>query len=282
MIRLREGLGFETVGDIRVFLREDGLTGSERKEIRFWAGSADEGPESDLFDGLRVKAPGLKLLPGLLPRLGARPGQVCLEVGAGQGWASLVLKRAVPGVSVHVSELSAAALLSAAKWEGLMGVRLDGKWACSSRDLPFADGQFDLLFTYEAFHHLGVAGDFSAALGEMVRVRKPGGRIVLLREPSAPAYLRRWQRRRVNRMRQVRLHADVDEDVLVLARLERDVRALGLVCDVAFDTDWAFQDVSLAGVLRSALVRACPPLGRLVPCGVHVTIAAPGAGGTGA
>jgi SAM-dependent methyltransferase len=277
---LKDGVRLETVGDIRVYLAEGDLTDSDRKEIRFWRDSREEGPAADLFDSLRVKAPGLKAFEGLIPRLAVRPGMVCLEAGAGQAWPSLMLKRAVPGIVAHASELSVAALSSTAKWEGLIGQRLDGKWACSSRNLPFASEQFDRVFTYEAFHHFGVGGDFAPALRELLRVLRPDGRLVLLREPSAPGFLRDWQYRRLNRLRKVVGGADVDEDAVVPGRLADVARGLGARLEVAYETGWAFLDVGLVGVLGKAVVRAIPAVGRFVPCAVSLTIEkTPGAPG---
>ena len=271
-VRLKDGVRIEVVEDIRVSLVDSGLTESDRKEIRFWSASPAEGPGSDLFDNLLVKAPELKMFERLLPRLDIRPGMRCLEVGAGQAWTSAMLKRAVPGAVIHASELSVAALRSAAKWEALLGQRLNGKWACSSRDLPFASGQFDRVFTYEAFHHFGVSGDFEPALREMLRVLRPGGRLVLLREPSAPGFLRDWQFRRLNRHRKVVGGADVDEDAIVPSWLAEVARGLGARLEVAYETEWAFLDVGLVGVLGKAIVRAIPALGRVVPCAVSLTI----------
>jgi len=271
-LRLKDGVRLDTVGDVRVYLTEGDLTDSDRKEIRFWQDSPEEGPEADLFESIRVKASGVKVFESLISRLAVRPGMVCLEVGAGQAWPSLMLKRAVPGIVAHASELSVAALSSSSKWEGLLGQRLDGKWACSSRDLPFASGQFDRVFTYEAFHHFGVSGDFEPALRELLRVLRPGGRLVLLREPSAPGFLRDWQFRRLNRHRKVVGGADVDEDAIVPSWLAEVARGLGARLEVAYETEWAFLDVGLVGVLGKAIVRAIPALGRVVPCAVSLTI----------
>jgi hypothetical protein len=53
-----------------------------------------------------------------------------------------------------------------------------------------------------------------------LRVLRPGGRLVLLSEPTAPAWLRDWSHRKLNRLRKG-TGADVDEDCLVLSQLRR-------------------------------------------------------------
>ena len=277
MVELRPDIRLEESEDIHVFVADAELSDSDRKELRFWQ-TSPEGPGGTFYESIRVKGPELPLFEAQIPRIGLRPGLCCLEVGAGQAWAALMLKRAVPGAVVHACELSADALRVAAHWERAMGVGLDGKWAASSRNLPFAAAQFDRVFAFQAFHHFGRQGDFSAPLGEMLRVLKLGGRLLLLCEPSAPGFLLERVRRGNNRTRQVTLGADVDEDVLVPGRLEALARAQGADVRIEFDTSWAFRDLSLKVVLIFALVRAFPWLGRLTATGIHATLTKPAAG----
>jgi SAM-dependent methyltransferase len=49
----------------------------------------------------------------------------------------------------------------------------------SGTDLPFEDGSFDLVFTVAVLHHVADPGDVHKTLTEMVRVARPGGRIVV-------------------------------------------------------------------------------------------------------
>ncbi len=53
------------------------------------------------------------------------------------------------------------------------GVRGDGA------ELPFADGEFDLVTTIAALHHIAEPAAVAATLKEMVRVTRPDGRIVV-------------------------------------------------------------------------------------------------------
>ncbi len=47
------------------------------------------------------------------------------------------------------------------------------------RDLPFADESFDVILSHWAVHNIADAAGRDAAIGEMVRVLRPGGSIVL-------------------------------------------------------------------------------------------------------
>lgn len=49
----------------------------------------------------------------------------------------------------------------------------------SGTALPFADGRFDLVLTVATLHHIADPGDVRRTLGEMVRVTRPGGRILV-------------------------------------------------------------------------------------------------------
>jgi SAM-dependent methyltransferase len=49
----------------------------------------------------------------------------------------------------------------------------------SGTRLPFEDGSFDLVLTVAVLHHVADAGDVRDTLREMVRVARPGGRILV-------------------------------------------------------------------------------------------------------
>ena len=49
----------------------------------------------------------------------------------------------------------------------------------SGTELPFADGSFDLVLTVAALHHIADAGAVRRTLEEMVRVARPGGRVLV-------------------------------------------------------------------------------------------------------
>jgi ubiquinone/menaquinone biosynthesis C-methylase UbiE len=269
--RLREGVMVQMIEGVSVWLDESALPLADRKELTFWSEEPAYRSSSEFWDNLRVKAAELRVFQSLIPELEISPGHRVLELGAGQGWASAMLKREFPSCQMHAAELSAEALMSSGKWESLFGSRLDGRWACQAQRTPFADAQFDRVFTFAAFHHFVIGGRGREALTEALRLVKPGGRLVLLYEPCAPPWFERRIRAKLNRMRLAN-GANVEEDVLVLPRITRWARALGARTLIHFDTELRFRDISRAGGMRNVAVRILPFLGHLVPVGANITI----------
>jgi SAM-dependent methyltransferase len=93
-----------------------------------------------------------------------------LEAGCGCGYLALAL-----GERMHVTGVDASArALAYCRRRGLRRlVRAD------VQALPFADGGFDAVVSVDLLYHREVADD-AAALAELGRVCRPGGRVVLL------------------------------------------------------------------------------------------------------
>jgi SAM-dependent methyltransferase len=138
-------------------------------------------------------------------------------MGSAHGWAGTLLKNEYPNSYVVISDLVADSLQFSYKYGNLLGIQVDERWAFNSRDIPFQEETFDRIFTFAAFH-FGDNGDYTNALEQMIRVLKPGGKILLLYEPYSPGYLYKFAFKRANR----RKHIDgVDEDVLLAAKLKK-------------------------------------------------------------
>lgn len=58
---------------------------------------------------------------------------------------------------------------------------------CCAEELPFLDNSFDIVFSRLAFHHFT---DVTAVFSEMVRVLKPGGKLVMIDMEAADKMLR--------------------------------------------------------------------------------------------
>ena len=105
----------------------------------------------------------------LLQTANPQPGQRLLDVGCGNGAAPIhvakTLGLAVTGVDVDAEQIETAA----ATGKGQAAVRFV---AADATSLPFADGEFDLVYTNKTTHHIR---DWQRALAEMTRVLTPGG-----------------------------------------------------------------------------------------------------------
>jgi demethylmenaquinone methyltransferase/2-methoxy-6-polyprenyl-1,4-benzoquinol methylase len=90
-----------------------------------------------------------------------------LDGGGGTGRASWPLRRLVGGVVVSDT---CPEMLARARRKGML--------AAGSRvgELPFADGRFDRVLVVDALHHFA---DPAQAIGDLVRVLRPGGRLVI-------------------------------------------------------------------------------------------------------
>lgn len=101
-----------------------------------------------------------------------RPGQRYLDVGTGNGKAAIDMavnhRLEVTGIDIDREQVR----LAQAAADGIQNVQfmtLDG------RDLPFADGAFDIVSAFKVTHHIA---DWQEAVEEMIRVLRVGGYFV--------------------------------------------------------------------------------------------------------
>lgn len=104
-------------------------------------------------------------LKRLLDLAAVAPGEEVLDVACGPGIVARALRDR--GASVTAIDLTPAMLREAAA-SGARLLRAD------ALRLPFRDASFDLVLCRNSFHHFP---DAAAALGEMARVLRPGGRL---------------------------------------------------------------------------------------------------------
>ena len=111
---------------------------------------------------------------------GGWPYRKALEIGAGTGFFSLNLRQAGVLDEVHVTDISPGMVAAAERNANLLGFDIEGCVA-DAELLPYDDATFDLVVGHAVIHHLP---DVEKAFREMVRVLRPGGRVVICGEPT--------------------------------------------------------------------------------------------------
>lgn len=97
-----------------------------------------------------------------------------LEVGSGSGAMAAALLDRFPHLRLTATDVDPRMVLAAGKRLARYGARVAVAQADAAR-LPFADDSFDLALSFLMLHHVG---GWEAALRELVRVVRPGGRVL--------------------------------------------------------------------------------------------------------
>jgi SAM-dependent methyltransferase len=110
----------------------------------------------------------------VLDRVGVRPGDELLDVGAGSG-GTVAIPAALRGARVVASDVTPELFEPGRRRAAAAGV--DVTWVeADAQDLPFPDGRFDVVTsTFGAMF----APDHRRSAAELVRVSRPGGRIAM-------------------------------------------------------------------------------------------------------
>lgn len=242
MIPIRENIQYHQDGEVFCASNEQSLSGSDRKEFIAYQKSDSQRSDNkgiEVFDDIVFKSNFIKTFQQLIPCLELSGNEKILEMGAGQGWASVILKNKYPNSYVIASDLVPVALNFCKNYEELLNTYIDEKWAFNCRDIPFEDNQLDMIFTMAAFHHFGENNDYSKTIQEMARVLKPKGKIILLYEPSSPKYLYNLAYKRVNKRRDL---DGVDEDVLILSKIQDSANRVNCKFRAEFFPEFSYRE----------------------------------------
>lgn len=180
-----------------------------------------------------------------------------LELGAGTGWASCIVKRRFPHVRVTATDISPEAIAGIETWQRVFQVEVDEARPALSYDTGQPDSSVDLVFAFASAHHFV---EHWRTLKEIQRILRPGGQALYLYEPSSPEYVYPIAMRRIQRTR-----TDVIEDVLKQERIATLARKAGLECEIDLFPTLARRRGALGSIYNAALLRV-PVLRRVLWC----------------
>ncbi len=124
-----------------------------------------------------------RLRADLVEMLALRPGQRVLETGVGTGInLSYLASKVGPGGRIDGIDISPRMLKRALEKAAALDARVELRLGNASR-LPYEDESFDALLQFGGFNFFS---DRRAAVREMLRVVRPGGRILVADETVAP------------------------------------------------------------------------------------------------
>jgi hypothetical protein len=116
------------------------LSASDHREFvanaRFEQSLASRPKEMIIYEDILFKADFIKTFLKAESLICLTGNERVLELGAAHGWASAMLKRNWPDSYVVASDLVADTVRHAERWEGLLGRRIDEKWAFNIAKRP--------------------------------------------------------------------------------------------------------------------------------------------------
>ena len=171
--------------DYSIFI--DKLNEPQKAEDDFFRNSENESTSSDLYKSLLIKTQSMLFFNDMESNYGISLKGPLLELGGGYGYLSAYIKSRQPAMEVIYSDVSPEAVKKSRQYEDFFKVKLDGKWVTSAEKTPFGDKVFSTVLFFASFHHMQDPG---AVLKECARILKPGGKVLLLLEPSCPWFLK--------------------------------------------------------------------------------------------
>ncbi len=152
------------------------MTGSDHSDTRHPSNARERFDRwSSSYDSRRSRLFFGRLHRRLAPLLAVEDDERVLDVGCGTGNLAVSLALDHPGASVNGIDFSPG-MISAAREKLPPGVNVVFRVA-AAEELPFGDGEFDLVYSTLSFHHWE---DRTKGLAECTRVLRPGGRLIVI------------------------------------------------------------------------------------------------------
>ena len=195
----------------------------QKEEIDFWKNSKDEKPGARSTSKILEKASNGNIFLECINNISEinwKDNLNVLELGAGQGWASCILKSLHKGSIFTATDISKYAIASITQWEEIFDTKVDKTYACKSYETNEQKNSIDLVFTFASAHHFI---KHKKTLKELKRILKSGGIAAYLFEPVTPPYWYSLAYKRVNSIR-----PEVHEDVLDVSRISKIAEDVGL------------------------------------------------------
>jgi SAM-dependent methyltransferase len=237
----------------------EGLSREQAIEVEFWRTSPNESPDSNAVENILHKCAEARLFLSefrIHNNIFAQ-ASVVLELGAGQAWASALVKRELPHLVAYASDISPYAVRSVSKWEHVFCSKVDRVFACPSSEIPLENESVDLVFCFQAAHHFR---EHRTTLVEIKRVLKSSGVCLYLQEPSCPRFWYRLANWRVNRKR-----PEVPEDVIVHRKLVAIAEEIGF--SASYNLVPHTMNRGTIETIYYAFLCRVKPLQHLLPCG---------------
>lgn len=238
---------------------------AREKELEFWRNSDEERPDVHSVKTIIEKSSNAKIFLDSLSKIEGidfSKNINVLEIGAGQCWASSILKSLHPKIRITSTDISPEALASSHIWENIFKTSIDKKYPCTSDNTGENDNSVDFIFTVAAAHHFIT---HRKTLTEIHRILKKDGKCAYFFEPVTPKFWYRLAYKRVNNNR-----PEVPEDVLVLSKLSKIADDVGLKQEVQY-TPYYSNRGSIFATLFFLFLNLFPFLQRLLPCTATVT-----------
>jgi SAM-dependent methyltransferase len=243
------------------------LKNAEAIEDHYWRTSSSESPEADSVDNILNKAAEARIFVEKVRAYSSyfSNADTILELGAGQCWASCLVKKFYPEVDITATDLSEAAVQSVNKWANIFGARPDRVRACRAYETPFADNSFQLIFAFAAAHHFRRYG---RSMAEISRILAPGGVALFFHEPSCTEFMYKSAFAAVNKR-----HPNVPEDVLVRPRLAKLAKEHNL--SIRFNLSPTLTNRAGLATVYFYILSKFGFLAKLLPCSADIVVEKP-------